>query len=531
MVAGPLHIYQFRWSAAKRVALSWLCICVFVSLASDSSGAEEDIHKQANSTVVERNPIVADQFKMQRSNWWREEPRAATPSAKAALPGTVQDSRPTAALPSRNSVPVSTVSDSSQATPAPIADSDPARSYKLASGDALTIKVFKYKDLSGEYVVRYDGSISLPVFGSHQVAGLEISDVERLLSERVSKITHGQSFVSAEVSRYRPFYVVGFVDKPGAYAWQPGLSVLHALTLAGGYPRIRATSPIVREREIGELNEKPNLLKRALIRRARHIAERDNRSQMIVPERLRTLANDVEVDALVRLEQRKLAERLELMKSKRSNLEQAMKHAKEQISLLIEKRASIDRQIELQTSLAMRIRKAPKGFVQNSRRMQIEILLAEFVGEGRDIVREIAEAKQRLSDAEHRLKALAIERRIEIDLELNRLDNQIATYNRTIATSNAILARMGSSAGGGMAAPETRVTYTVVRKQGSKPTTLTVDEFADVLPGDILRVQGSFLALGGGGQQKSVSGIVNRLPLQRQESANFPLAGRAPAIR
>lgn len=522
MTASPFRVSHVRCSAGKRVALTWLCTCALMvgPLASTSFGAEEANRQRANANVVERDPVDADQFQMRRSYSWQGEPRAAMPRANAVSPRSVAIPNSTATLPSPNSTPASPLPDSNQVSPAPIAPSVRTQSYKLASGDVLAIKVFNYKDLSGEYRVRYGGSISVPVLGSLQVAGLEISDVERLLSERVSKITHSHSSVSVEVSRYRPFYVVGFVDKPGAYAWQPGLSVLHALTLAGGYPRIEAASPILQEREIGELDEKLNLLKRTLIRRAGLIGERENTSEIVVPERLRTLANDVEVDALVSLERRKLVERLGLMKSKRKNFEQAMMHAKEEISSLIEKQASIETQIDLQTDLAMRLRKAPKGIVRNARRMEIEIMLAEFVGEGRGIVKELAIAKQRLNDAEHSLETLYIKRRIEIYSEINVLDVQIASYNRTIATSNAILARMGSLAGGGTAALETRVTYVVVRKQGSKATSLTVDEFASLLPGDILRVQGSFLAIGGRGQQRPLSGTVNRLPLQPQETAS-----------
>lgn len=533
MTASPFLGFEFRWSAGRRVALSWLCayVLMLIALAPDCFAAEEAIHQRANAQVVERNSIGDDQFQIRRPNRWQDESRAAVPRANGVPRHPGSNNKSAGALPSPNSIAASPIQDSNQATPAVHTASDSARRYKLASGDALTIKVFNYKDLSGEYLVRYDGSISVPVLGSLQVAGREISDVERLLSERVTKITHAQSYVSVEVSRYRPFYVVGFVDKPGAYPWQPGLSVLHALTLAGGHPRIEAASPILGDREVGELNEKVNLLKRALIRRARLIAERDDEPKIIVHERLRTLASDLELEALMSLEQRSLAERHELMESKRKNLEQAMMHAKEEISSLLEKQKSIKRQIDLQTGLATRLRNAPKGIVQNTRFMEIEISLARFVAEGRDIVKEIAIAKQRLSNAEHKLKTLYIERRIEIDADVNRLDLEIAAYNRTIATSNAILARMGSSVGGGTPALETKVSYVVVRKIGSKATALTVDEFANVLPGDILRVQGSFMALGGNGQKKPNSGIVNRLPLQPQKNANFPLASRALGIR
>ena len=39
----------------------------------------------------------------------------------------------------------------------------------------------------------------------------------------------------AAVSTYRPIYVLGEVNKPGQYPYQPGLTVLGAAAMAGGF--------------------------------------------------------------------------------------------------------------------------------------------------------------------------------------------------------------------------------------------------------------------------------------------------------
>ena len=43
--------------------------------------------------------------------------------------------------------------------------------------------------------------------------------------------------VSIEIAKFRPFYITGDVQHPGEYAYRPGLTVLQALSLAGGYYR------------------------------------------------------------------------------------------------------------------------------------------------------------------------------------------------------------------------------------------------------------------------------------------------------
>ena len=41
--------------------------------------------------------------------------------------------------------------------------------------------------------------------------------------------------VSVEVATYRPIYVLGEVNKPGQYPYQPGMTVVSAAAVAGGF--------------------------------------------------------------------------------------------------------------------------------------------------------------------------------------------------------------------------------------------------------------------------------------------------------
>ncbi len=43
--------------------------------------------------------------------------------------------------------------------------------------------------------------------------------------------------VTVEVVQFRPFYIVGAIEKPGEYPYRPGLNVLEAYAIAGGRPR------------------------------------------------------------------------------------------------------------------------------------------------------------------------------------------------------------------------------------------------------------------------------------------------------
>ena len=60
--------------------------------------------------------------------------------------------------------------------------------------------------------------------------------------------------VSVEVTNYRPFYIIGEVNKPGEYPYVNDMSVLNAVALAGGYT-FRADNSSVYIRRNGELKE------------------------------------------------------------------------------------------------------------------------------------------------------------------------------------------------------------------------------------------------------------------------------------
>jgi len=107
--------------------------------------------------------------------------------------------------------------------------------YKLDSGDRVAINVFGEENLSGEYEVDQSGIISLPLAGRVSVANLTTQDAERTIAKRLSEGFVTKPNVTVSVVRYRPFYVLGEVARPGGYPFYSGASVLSAVAVAGGY--------------------------------------------------------------------------------------------------------------------------------------------------------------------------------------------------------------------------------------------------------------------------------------------------------
>lgn len=108
--------------------------------------------------------------------------------------------------------------------------------YKLAAGDVITIRVFGEDDLSREKIRLSDaGTIPYPVLGEVKALGLTIGEIERSITVGLSGRYLVNPRVSVTIEEYRPFYINGMVEKPGGYPFQPGLTVLKASSLAGGF--------------------------------------------------------------------------------------------------------------------------------------------------------------------------------------------------------------------------------------------------------------------------------------------------------
>jgi len=106
--------------------------------------------------------------------------------------------------------------------------------YKLGPGDKIEISVFGEKDLSISVLLGNSGKINYPFLGEISLVGLSVKQVENMIVRGLKGDYLINPNVSAYVSVYRPFYIHGQVKKPGAYPYQPGLTINQAVALAGG---------------------------------------------------------------------------------------------------------------------------------------------------------------------------------------------------------------------------------------------------------------------------------------------------------
>lgn len=110
-----------------------------------------------------------------------------------------------------------------------------AQPVRVQAGDKLKVTVYGEDKLTGDYVVDPGGSLSLPLTGTVQAAGLTKPELERVLTKKLASQKYLlDPKVTVDIAEFRPFYVLGEVEKPGEYAYKSGLNVSRAIAIAGG---------------------------------------------------------------------------------------------------------------------------------------------------------------------------------------------------------------------------------------------------------------------------------------------------------
>ena len=135
------------------------------------------------------------------------------------------------------------------------ATSDP--NYVIGAQDVLDIDVWKEAELTRSVPVRPDGKISLPLLNDVQAAGLTPTQLSEEITTELKKfITDPQVTVIVTEINSQRVYILGEMTRPGAYPLLPGMTVLQALSSAGGFTAFANMKKIYVLRNEGGKQEK-----------------------------------------------------------------------------------------------------------------------------------------------------------------------------------------------------------------------------------------------------------------------------------
>lgn len=118
--------------------------------------------------------------------------------------------------------------------------------YTLSPGDAVEVSVWKEPDLTKPVVVRPDGKFSFPLVGEVNAVGRTVSQVQTEIATKLKTyIPDPVVTVALSGLEGNKIYVIGQVNKPGAFVMNPRLSIVQALSMAGGMTPFAGVNDII----------------------------------------------------------------------------------------------------------------------------------------------------------------------------------------------------------------------------------------------------------------------------------------------
>ncbi len=114
-----------------------------------------------------------------------------------------------------------------------------AGDYRIGSDDILKIDVYREEELGRRAKVTADGYITLPLIGKVQVGGYTVLELEQVLNEKLREYLK-QPHVTVFIEEYSSIAIIGEVVKPGSYSLNGAMTVLKAISKAGGFTPIAA---------------------------------------------------------------------------------------------------------------------------------------------------------------------------------------------------------------------------------------------------------------------------------------------------
>ena len=117
--------------------------------------------------------------------------------------------------------------------------------YRIGQEDVLHVSVWENEELTLDVVVRPDGKISLPLIQDIQAEGMTSKELADLIHQKLLPFIKrpAVTVIVKEVNAPKIF-ITGYITNPGTYPLRGDLSVLQALSMAGGFTQFASPRKI-----------------------------------------------------------------------------------------------------------------------------------------------------------------------------------------------------------------------------------------------------------------------------------------------
>jgi len=382
-----------------------------------------------------------------------------------------------------------------------------AEEYSLGPRDKIRLKAFEWratldqviewKALNDEFTVGANGMVSIPVAGEVKAAGLGVDELANSIAERL-RTTMGVGrapHLAVEVVQFRPFYIVGDVEKPGEYPYRPGLTVLKAVSIAGGLRRGPDAVRLIRDAISirGELNVHGAQTISLVARQSRYQAELNDAEAIAFPNELTSTPEPTA--ALAMQQERQIFDaRREALATQRQALNQLKRYLEQEIVSLEAQIKTEDVQISLVKKELQNIAGlVERGLSAAPRQLLLERTIAQIEGDRLRVGTALLKARQEISRTDIALLELKNNRANEAARELREVQSKIDEVRRKTATSRRLLQETEGVASKSLIAnaPDSKVQpiYAIVREKVPEEFEQQALESTVFGPGDTIKVE------------------------------------------
>jgi len=385
-----------------------------------------------------------------------------------------------------------------------------ADDYRIGPQDRLRIEVvewrpttaslFEWGPLTGEFTISTSGNLSMPILGTLPVAGKTVEQTADMISGRLQEVVGLQKRPSAsvEIAAYRPFFVGGLVANPGKYDYFPDLTVLKAISIAGGYARPVDRDALGIQREVlsgrGNLRELQAERLALLARNARLEAVIQDRKEISFPEEISAQAENPDMRQLVEDEEKIFAATQQAMEAEIVALRRSKDYAANQTDVLKSKGSALEDQAALANEELGKISGlVSKGLSASSRQFGAEQFLSELQTRQLDVAMALISTQQSVAQAEYKIADVKEKYRLEAQVQQTQVRDRITAIAEKIQTAKALLENIEIYAPQASAVANLDTDFSldilIIRDVDGDTERTSVDELSPVLPGDIVQVE------------------------------------------
>jgi polysaccharide export outer membrane protein/exopolysaccharide production protein ExoF len=297
-----------------------------------------------------------------------------------------------------------------------------------------------------------------------------------------------------EITQYRPFYIMGDVMNPGRYPYSPGINVLQAVAIAGGFYALRpsdtgAQIDAIRAQE--SLDVFTTQERAALLRRARLVAEREGRSWLALPDELLSVQNEPSVQAVLAAERDLFAARRDGLTTDITLLQaQTTVYNKEVMALQDSVAATAEQQRLLGAELKDQQDMFEKGLAQRPRILELQRLIAGLKADASQTRAFLARAEQNIAKVQEDIARRRSSFMEDVEQQLVATETELIELARhRSATQDTIAAiERGYPLARSAELVEARKRFVIRRRTANEVAEIEATDTSPVMPDDVIEV-------------------------------------------